>query len=138
MPDLILSSGDIVLVSQEDYSWACLQTWRLWRKEPGAAPIVVRDETRNGASFRVRLMREIAVRARPFLAKCVSRLTVTPANGDHLDARRQNLKVNLRANGRGRPKKDDRPKGYSKTKQAATDGTRTRPASPLWAGGRTD
>lgn len=136
MPDLILSSGDIVLVSPEDFDWACEQTWRLWRKEPGAAPIVVRDETRNGVSFRIRLMREIAVRARPFLAKCVSRLTVAPANGDYLDARRQNLKVNVRAMGRGRPKTEARPKGYKKTHKGSTDGTSIRPASPLWAGGR--
>lgn len=136
MPDLILSSGDIVLISPEDYDWALNATWRLWSARPAAAPIVVRDETRNGARFRVRLMREIAVRARPFLSSHVRRLTVTPLNGDYLDARRQNLDVNIRALGRGRPKKNDCPKGYTKTHKGASNGTSSKPASPLWAAGR--
>lgn len=136
MPDLILSSGDIILVSPEDFDWASAATWRLWRARPFSTPIVVRDESRNGRSFRVILMREIAVRARPFLAKKVARFTVRPKNGDYHDARRANLDVCLRALERGRPKKDPRPKGYAKTTdKGAKDGTSRKPTSPLWAGG---
>lgn len=89
----------------------------MWRKQPDANPIIVRDEMISGCSVRLRLLRELAVRARPYLAKISQRWTATPKNGDYLDARRLNLQVAIRPAPRGRPTKTAyRPKGYLKTK----------------------
>lgn len=113
MADLVLPTGQVVLVSEEDFEWAQSLPWRAWKRTPNDDPILVCDEYRDGHAFRRRLHREIAVRANPQLAKAANRLKVTLNNGDPFDVRRENLSTKVRPLRRGRPHRDARPKGYA-------------------------
>lgn len=134
MADLILRDGRIVTLSDEDLEWASSLPWRTWFKAPNAAPQIVADQYVNGAAFRLRLHREVAVRENPALARLARRLRVLFKNGDPFDVRRENLIIDVRPLRRGRPHKDARPKGYAtKRKKAPKHGKPRRgDPSPLW------
>jgi len=140
MADLVLKCGRIVQLSEEDFAWATNIAWRSWRRTPGQEPWVVSDETSpvTGRKFRRRLLREVAVRVYPDLAKMADRVRVMPANGDYFDARRENLEIRVRPMRRGRPPRDPRPTGYvcKKTprRKRPTNGRDSTP-SPLWNAG---
>lgn len=135
-----LGDGWIVRLDDEDAEWAAARSWRLWRRIPEEPFIAVCDETAHGRRYRVRLHREVAVRADPGLAAFLDRLRVRPRNGDHLDVRRSNLEARL-ARQVGPPRRDGRPHGWAYLAAPRSEADRgpspdrEGSLSPCWAGG---
>lgn len=136
MVDLVLSGGEIVAISEEDYLWAKQITWWAWRDRPHKPAVAISRERRNGREFRLRLLREIAVRMRPEISYRAPRMRVTPKNGDWFDARRENIQIKFRPIPKGRPVKDLQPRGSAyypiKSKRKVNGGRSNPNASRLW------
>lgn len=130
----MLNSGASVLLDPEDADLADTYGWHIFKLVPSRAPAASTKQVRNGREFRIFLHREVALRMRPDAVG--RRFRVTPANGDYLDCRRENLHVALAKKKRGRPKIEPRPLGY---KRRDYKGTCLRepaqPTSLAWAGG---
>jgi hypothetical protein len=112
MAEITLPDGYTVLIDDADYVWAAMRSWRLWRKGQSERWIVVTDEAAKGRRYRVRLHREVAIRMHPELRPKLHRVIVKPRNGNHLDVRRENLEVVVRASQGDDGRADPRPAGY--------------------------
>jgi hypothetical protein len=144
MPDIILDCGQAVLVDDEDHDFVASFHWYT-RDRHDRPRTIIRDEKRGGRIFRVFLHRAIAIRVRPDLLPCVTRMRVKAINGDFTDVRRCNLKIEL-AKAAGRARYLHRPEGSATVNYKARPTFRDqrdyihvdhlpRDHSPLWSGG---
>jgi hypothetical protein len=127
MPMLTTNRGRILQVSDEDYDWAAMRTWRAWapwKAEGVPGEIAVCDETSAGRRFRLQLHREIAARMSRDVRNSPRMWRVRPINGDFLDCRRENLELVRKA----KSVRVGKPRGY----QSYVTARGRRPTSRLW------
>lgn len=129
MPDIMLASGALVVISTEDVEIMDQFTWRVW--ELNGTKKVVHDRIARGRSYRMHLHREIAFRMDPKLLRIAYRVRVTAINRDYQDVRRENLEITVRPQPKaGAPK---RPRGYRDHVYKGTGGPRPANEPPAWS-----
>lgn len=115
MPDVVTHLGCMVTIDDEDADLLGDGSWRLWRRKERQQTILVRDTMAKKRRYRLLLHREVGFRMRPDLVRKADLVTVSCANGNYLDVRRENLEITIRPRKNGIVR---RPRGHRIGKSA--------------------